>query len=110
MVQSDKLPSSKWNYGVDGEETVKRASERDTFAESVLRRLTAVPPRSFLRRAGRVSPVTEDTSGAFGASRVEPWNTLYPTPDIHQGWDFSILKTVLQVDRGEHPKRKGELT
>ena len=41
------------------------------------------------------APVKASMSGkACLATRVEPWNTLYPTPDFIRGWDYFYCSPV----------------
>ena len=40
--------------------------------------------------AGRVHPLQCQWVTAAAVTRVEPWNTLYPTPDFVRGWDYFL--------------------
>ena len=54
-----------------------------------------------------VTPVTASMSGAArSATRVEPWNTMYPTPDFSGGGYFLCLSPVLEKEANQNGKRK----
>ena len=59
---------------------------------------TSEPQR---RNALPDAPVTVPMSGGFmeTATRVEPWNTLYPTPDLFRGWVFFIPSPKLKEEK-----------
>ena len=71
--------------GVDGEETVKRRTERGTFGGSVLRRAAAVPLLSCLRGADRVLPLQRTQAAVFDRKQGGTVEYIYASPLISQG-------------------------
>ena len=52
------------------------------------------------------APVNASMSGSFRATRVEPWNTLYPTPDDSQGMGIFLYLSPNQKGGKHYGKRK----